>query len=51
MRTAFRGRPLRALFPSCPLLSGLWLFRASYEGVAYEHAFFVGDVIFADGCD
>ncbi len=30
---------------------GMWQFRASYQGVAYEHAFFVGDVIFADGYD
>jgi len=51
MRAAFRGRPSRPLFPSCPLLPGLWHFRASYEGVAYEHAFFVGDVIFANGYD
>jgi len=30
---------------------GLWHFRASYQGGAYEHAFFVGDVIFANGYD
>ncbi|MGN6518015.1 MAG: peptidoglycan DD-metalloendopeptidase family protein [Dokdonella sp.] len=30
---------------------GLWHLRASYEGVTYEHAFVVGDVIFADGYD
>jgi len=31
--------------------SGPWHFRASYQSVAYEHAFFVGDVIFANGYD
>jgi murein DD-endopeptidase MepM/ murein hydrolase activator NlpD len=31
--------------------AGLWHFRATYESVAYDHAFTVGDVIFANGYD
>ncbi|KAB2900772.1 MAG: M23 family metallopeptidase [Dokdonella sp.] len=31
--------------------SGLWHFRATYEGVTYSHGFYVGDVIFANGFD
>jgi murein DD-endopeptidase MepM/ murein hydrolase activator NlpD len=30
---------------------GTWHFHASYQGVEYDHAFFVGDVIFANGFD
>ncbi|MEO7875862.1 MAG: peptidoglycan DD-metalloendopeptidase family protein [Dokdonella sp.] len=31
--------------------TGLWHFRATYEGVTYNHDFTVGDVIFANGFD
>jgi uncharacterized protein YfaS (alpha-2-macroglobulin family) len=31
--------------------TGLWHLRATYEGVDYSHAFYVGDVLFADGFD
>ncbi len=31
--------------------SGVWHFRATYESVSYDHAFSVGDVVFADGFD
>jgi murein DD-endopeptidase MepM/ murein hydrolase activator NlpD len=31
--------------------TGLWHLRASYEGVEYNHGFFVGDVLFANGFD
>jgi murein DD-endopeptidase MepM/ murein hydrolase activator NlpD len=30
---------------------GLWHFRATYQSVAYNHDFMVGDVIFANGFD
>lgn len=30
---------------------GLWHLRATYEGVDYTHAFYVGDVLFANGFD
>ncbi|MEO5624259.1 MAG: peptidoglycan DD-metalloendopeptidase family protein [Dokdonella sp.] len=31
--------------------TGLWHLRATYESVTYNHTFFVGDVIFANGFD
>ncbi len=31
--------------------SGVWHFRATYEGTTYNHDFTVGDVIFANGFD